>query len=315
MPSPPDIDRARSFLEQRYGSAVGGVEWAGEGAWSRCFGYEQEGRELVVRFGRHRSDFEKDQRASGFRGPGLPVPELLELGRAFGAHFAVSTRGRGEPLETLSSEAWRAALPSVLGMLDAARNLDLSTTSGWGRWGAEGHGEEPSWREFLLAVEKDDPESRTHGWRERLAASPDGDAAFRSGHARLMEIAVDLPVERHLVHADLINRNVLVAGDRVSAIFDWGCSLYGDFLYDLAWLEFWSPWHPGLTAVGVRAAARRHYDAIGLDVPDFERRMLVCAAHIGLDHLAYNAHTGNRAALTAVVERLAPMLDAPVQGT
>jgi hygromycin-B 4-O-kinase len=93
-------------------------------------------------------------------------------------------------------------------------------------------------------------------------------------------------------------------------VFDWGCSIYGDFLYDLAWIDFWSPWHPGIAAASLRAVAERHFAAIGLEVPALERRWLACAIHIGLDHLAYDAHTGDIAALEAVARRLAPLLDA-----
>jgi aminoglycoside phosphotransferase (APT) family kinase protein len=48
-----------------------------------------------------------------------------------------------------------------------------------------------------------------------------------------------------VLHADLLNRDVLVAGDgsRLVAVFDWGCSAYDDFLYELAWFTFWVPWH------------------------------------------------------------------------
>ena len=52
--------------------------------------------------------------------------------------------------------------------------------------------------------------------------------------------------ERHLIHSDLLNYNVLVADGRISAVIDWGCAMYGDFLYDLAWFEFWAPWYAGL---------------------------------------------------------------------
>ena len=46
-----------------------------------------------------------------------------------------------------------------------------------------------------------------------------------------------------MVHGDLLNRNVLVApdGSRLTAVFDSGCSTYGDFLYEVAWFTFWPP--------------------------------------------------------------------------
>ncbi|HKJ25601.1 MAG TPA: phosphotransferase [Myxococcota bacterium] len=307
----PGLDEARRFLASHLGREVGPVAPVGEGAWSRCFGFIDGGRELVVRFGRFGHDFAKDRRAARFRDDALPIPEVLEVGEALGMHFAISTRVRGEPIERLAPDRFAAALPSLWAALDALRRADLSGSPGWGPWDASGHGRAASWREHLLAVVDDPPGSRTHGWRRRLRDSPDAHTLLDAGHARLAELVVDLPVTRHLVHADLINRNVLVSGDRIRGVFDWGCSLYGDFLYDLAWLEFWSPWHEGIAAARVRAAAERHFTELGLEVPRLGRRWLACAIHIGLEHLAYNAHTGDRRALEAVAARLAPLLDAP----
>jgi aminoglycoside phosphotransferase (APT) family kinase protein len=44
-----------------------------------------------------------------------------------------------------------------------------------------------------------------------------------------------------LRQAGLHDRNVLVADGMLTAVLDWSCSAYGDFLYDVAWLGFWSP--------------------------------------------------------------------------
>lgn len=307
----PSAGDARRFLEEHFGREVESIEWIGDGAWSRCFGFTDQGRELVIRFGRFVEDFAKDLRAASFRSAELPVPELMEIGRAFGGHFAISSRARGESLESLSPSGWRGVLPSLFATLDAARAIDLSQTSGYGGWDAQGNAPYPTWRDFLLAVDTDTSEQRTAGWRQRLIASPVGDEVFRSGHARLAALVDAASDARSLVHGDLINRNVLVASDRIRAVFDWGCSFYGDFLYDIAWLEFWSPWHEGIAALDIRDEALRHYATIGLDVPDLEPRLLACMIHIGLDHLAYNAYIGNVEDLVAVTKRLVPFLDEP----
>ena len=300
---------AREFLIGHLGRQVEAFEWVGEGAWSRCFGFRDRGRDLVVRFGRHLEDFEKDRRAAGFASVALPVPEMLEVGRAPDGYFAISSRARGEPLETLDVVGLRAVLPFLLGALDAARRIDLSDTTGYGGWDAEGRAPYASWRDFLLAVDVDTPDRRTHGWRRKLIDSPLGDGSFRAGLKRLGELTVGLPEVRHLVHADLINRNVLVSSGQLSGVFDWGCSCYGDFLYDIAWLAFWAPWYEALDAIDICGEARLHYDAIGLEVPELDARLRCCMLHIGLDHLAYNAHTGNMKDLVEVNERLLPLLD------
>ena len=134
-----------------------------------------------------------------------------------------------------------------------------------------------------------EPGERTHGWRERLVASPTGPDPFDEALARLDALIPDDAQERHLIHSDLLNYNVLVEDDRISAVIDWGCAMYGDFLYDLAWFEFWSPWYAAWRGIDFRSEAARHYASIGLTVPRFEERLTCCQIHIGLAAQAYNA--------------------------
>ena len=79
------------------------VESVGEGAWSRCYGYRQGDDDLVIRFGKYVDDFQKDQRAFAYAGPGLPIPEVLDIGQAFDGYYAISRRLYGVPLESLDA--------------------------------------------------------------------------------------------------------------------------------------------------------------------------------------------------------------------
>jgi hygromycin-B 4-O-kinase len=99
-----------------------------------------------------------------------------------------------------------------------------------------------------------------------------------------------------VVHGDLLNRNVLVPADgsRLTAVFDWACCAYGDFLYEVAWFIFWAPWRPGLAAIDFRTVILRHYHATGIEVPRFGERLRCYELHIGLTHLAYCAFARDR---------------------
>ena len=111
------------------------------------------------------------------------------------------------------------------------------------------------------------------------------------------------------MHSDLLNYNVLVADGRVTAVLDWGSSLYGDFLFDLAWLTFWQPWYPAWRGIDFRRAARRHHAEIGLRVTDFEARMRCCELCIGLDGMAYQAFRSRWADLEATARRTLAVAD------
>lgn len=303
MAEPVNVRQARAFLASYLGVEPSEVALIGEGAWSRCFGFRRGDEELVVRFGRHEEDFRKDQRAVIYATPDLPVPEVLDVGPAFDGYFAISRRAHGVPLESLSATEWLAIVPAVVSALEALRMADLSTTSGFGGWGLDGRGSSPSWSSCLLAVGEDPPDRRTHGWRERLAASPVGDAAFTWGFELLKHVVSD-SAPRCLLHRDLINRNVLVDDSRIAAVFDWGCSIYGDHLYDLAWFEFWAPWTPQLDVRHLRSELERRWREVGYAPADKASRLTACYLHIGLDHLAYNAYLGDGSAVAATAARM-----------
>lgn len=290
---PVSLVEAARFLVNHYGPTVAGVEPVGRGEWSRAYAFRCEGRELDARFGQHVEDFEKDRIAASHGTPDLPIPPVLEIGQALGGWYAVSERAHGRFIDDLSGDGMRATLPSLFAALDVARAADLSGTSGYGGWGADGDAPYAGWREALLAVATDWSGARITGWRQRLADSASGIGPFDEAAARLAELVAECPEERHLIHSDLLHWNLLVDGDRISAVVDWGCALYGDFLYDVAWIAFWAPWFPAWDGIDWASEAASHFDRIGLDVPSFDERLRACQIHIGLANLRYSTWKGD----------------------
>ena len=87
------------------------------------------------------------------------------------------------------------------------------------------------------------------------------------------------------MHSDLLNFNLLIANDRVSAVLDWGSSMYGDVLWDLAWFRFWQPWYPAWQAIDFREEALHHAP----EEAHFDARLRCYELCIGVDGLAYQA--------------------------
>ncbi|MBV9600922.1 MAG: phosphotransferase [Chloroflexi bacterium] len=290
-----DRDAIIAFLQPRVGRVIdASLARVGHGEWSQAyFVTTTDGRDLVVRFSATDEDFRKDQRAYQFASAELPMPRLLELGSLDeGQFYAISERAHGDFFEERDDEAMQRLLPSLFATLDAARDVDISHTTGFGLWHADGNATHAAWRDVLLGIAEDPPSARTHGWRERLPETPVAHRAFDAAYARLQTLVDACPNARHLVHSDLLNFNVLVQGDRISAVFDWGSSMYADFLWDLAWLTFWQPWYTAWASVDVVEVARSHYREIGLDVANFPERLRCYELAIGLDGLAYEAWTG-----------------------
>jgi hygromycin-B 4-O-kinase len=293
-PDPPTPDKQQVFrlLSGRYGTTVRYVRPLGAGRWSRAFAFDTDTAPLVVRFGDHDEDFEKDRIAAAWQQPGLPVPKFLEMGEAFGTFFAVTERAEGEFLDSLTRRDVSETFPALLHVLDALRRIPVDPAAGFGGWNRDCVAEHRSWKDALLAVATERP--RTGSWRRRLAEWPECEQAFHRAFERLTVLADDVPSRHDLIHSDWVNRNVLVAEGNITAVFDWGSSMYGDHLYDVAWLVFCTPYTSGFDRLETRRLLREHYVSQGLDPDDFDRRIECYELHIGLGALTYQVVLGDR---------------------
>jgi aminoglycoside phosphotransferase (APT) family kinase protein len=281
---------AAAFLTDRYQCNPADVREIGRGVWSVAYAFASQGRDLVARFGAHRYDFEKDRVAAKYAAPELPVPALLEITEASGGEFcAITERVYGERIEELHGNEMRATLPSLLRTLDALRRADVSHTSGFGMWDETGRGVHATWCDALVAVGDDRAHHRTHGWREKLSASKEREQPFNEALDYLRTVAPTMPAERHLIHNDPLAGNIFVKNGRVSGVIDWGCSMYGDFVYDLAHFVFWRNWYTSWRDIDFASEGWRHYEGIGLRVPRFGERLACYQVQIGLDSCAFSA--------------------------
>lgn len=271
MPERAEIER---FLTAVHGEPVVSLEPLTGGFWSRAFGYRVGDDELVARFGEQRDGFVADRDAMAYASDDLPVPDVLDIGDAFGASYAISRRAHGRFLEDMGPEV----APALARLLAALRAMPPDERA-------------PSWRDGLLErLVVDQPP----GWRAKLRAHPEAEAVFEAACARLRELIPSLPERRDLIHGDLLHQNVLVTGDdpRVTAVFSWKCSVRGDHLFDVAWCTFWGDlFHPGIAAAVDRTftgdEALRHH---------------CYELHIGATHLGWNAWVDDVESLAVVAD-------------
>lgn len=289
MPVPTLTPAVLSALRTRFGDAMSEPELLGAGAWSSAYELMVGGRDVVLRVGMHREDYLKDQAAAKlFAASHVPVPEIIAFGEVDGLCYAVSERVRGVALDELDAAEIDATLPSLLAVLDEIHDCDITQTTGFGDWGPDGAGGHADWAQSLLAVGED--RARLPGWRDALAASAVGTSAFDQGLGHLAALAPLLPTVRELIHRDLLGGNILVSGSAVVGMLDWGCSLYGDSLYDAAWLTYCWALYPQWSAIDIRERIRRHLGETGLLPADFEARLHAYEVHIALGAVQFCAY-------------------------
>ncbi len=305
MPPKLTAEQARALLAARGHDTTDLVPLVG-GLWSTTFAFTEAERGYVVRFHERRDDLEKDRFAMRWSSPRLRIPRIVEIGDTPAGPYGISERAEGAPIDDLDEAGMRAVLPALFATLDAVREASTSGTTGYGLWHGDGNAANGTWRATLIDEEVI---ART---RARLIASPVGTAAFDAGVARMRELVDACPEERHVVHNDLLYRNVL-SGPRGIVMLDWGASIYGDFLYDMALLTIWWPYPASQwRGIEVRAEIERHYGEIGLVVPAFAERMRCYELDIGVSHIAFDAEHDLWDAATWTAKRTMDLARAPL---
>lgn len=259
----------------------------------------------MLRLSEMAEGFAIDRAAMRFSGPNLPVPRVIDVGQAFGLHYAISVRHYGRFIETTAASEGDKVGDALATLLQALRAVPTSKTDRV-VWYDASEAANISWHSWLLNGLQDNAEDVVSGWRAKLAEQPEIDALFKRCEARIHELLPACPERRDLVHGDLLHQNVLVSEDvgAVTAVFSWKCSALGDFLYDVAWCTFWSDWHPGIAATNIWQRTLAAPDLTPADLANATLRHHCFELQIGASHLGWNVWTDNQKELEAVAHAL-----------
>lgn len=291
------------FFQEKGEKDIANIVAASGGDWSQAYFFEVGGREMIIRFSDYDEDFLKDKYAHRFSSTQLPIPEIEEVGSAFGGHYAISAKIDGKMIDHLSEFEMQQFTPGIFELFNALRKADLSATTGFGNWDHSGKGTSESWKSFLRGVNRFDGNTRVD-WRAGLAQRPETSALFEKVYQEMERLLEYCPEERYLIHNDLLHLNLLVKDNKVAGVIDWGCSLYGDFLYDLAMFDLWQFYYPAMEGIDFRAEALAYFENAGVALPNFSERLKCYQCHLALDSIKYSAFKGNDKNLNLISNRI-----------
>ncbi len=291
-----DGPELRGLLLKHFAAAdhIGEAQALAGGFFSRAYAVAIDSREYVVRLNSepHAAEsFAKDAYAwRHFNSASLPIPRIIVIGRTPEVHYAISERAAGRSLMACSLEERQAALPALLDALESVGRSDVMSSSGSGDWGSDGNGKFENWRGYLASVIEDHDEGYYKDWHRLFEDSFLERDVYEAVYDRMLELLARCPEQRSLIHNDFQFENLLWDGRRITGVIDWANALYGDSLYDVAWLS-WLSVHPeGWFDDGARILTDRFSGAAG-----FAGRLACYQLHIGLDHLRFYARNDQRA--------------------
>jgi hypothetical protein len=131
-------------------------------------------------------------------------------------------------------------------------------------------------------------------------------AGFTTIYEAMLGLCAEGSTERVLLHGDLGFTNLLADERGITAVLDWANAMYGDPLYDLAWLSYWpSP----VDWLGLwRARPGAAWDAT------VERRVLCAWCYITLIAMRFFALVGQPHGPWARDHMLGHLADARTRG-
>ncbi|MGA2663664.1 MAG: aminoglycoside phosphotransferase family protein [Nitrososphaerales archaeon] len=255
-----------NLLSRHFKEPVTGLAQVEAGPIMRAFRFVAGNEEYLVRFNGDNmmtSNLPKEEYISRKLAPTkVPVPPVVHTGRMGDLHFAISLRVPGQIAATMPAREVESLLPQVISTLDDIRQVDVSDTAGYGMFDHLGRGMSPGWREFLELIEKEEDERDFFGkWHHLFEDTFLELDLYRRIYDRMSGLLDCCPSGRYLVHGSYTLHNVLAARGRVTAVLNWFDARYGDFVYDVAGLDFWYPW------LDVREAFRRRYGEQNVEVP------------------------------------------------
>lgn len=282
-----DKEKVYSFLKNHYDEDVSDPEFIAGGEMSQAFSFKKSEEELIIRINKRANGFGKDKFAfEHFVSNNIPIPEIFEIGKFDDDYYyAISEKAKGKILKELSDEEYEKVFPELFSILNAIHNAEIPQTTGFGYWATDGVMETKTWKNYVLNVNKHviSTESKPSLFETSFLEKDFWEPVYKQ-----MESFLEFcPEDKYLVHGDYGSDNAAADNGHITGIFDWDGSKYGDFLYDIAWLNFWSP---------KRNPLEFFIDYYTKEKPtsNFKERVLCYQLRIGLSSLSFYAFSNQK---------------------
>lgn len=287
-------EQVLTLLSQYFSTPITDLVPVEGGQVARTFAFRTAAQEYILRFNHDRMmdcNFPKEvYLMHKFAGTGIPIPPILHVGRMEELQFAISRKMPGQMLETLPPQEIRDLLPQILDILAISHRTDVSDTRGYGIFGSKGEGHFPGWSDHLRMVAREEADNDYFGkWYNLFDETFLERDLYNDLYHRMCDLLAYCPDERNLIYGSLSLRNVLAQDGKITALLDWLDASYGDVVYDIASIDFWSPW------LGVREVFQHYYQQRQWELPFFAERLLCYECYHALGGLRFFAKSGHEA--------------------
>ena len=227
------------FLEKYHGGIIKLCIHIQEGKHSDAFSYVHGTEEYIVRFNVNDEGFLKDAYAyKHFSHPKIFIPKIIEIGTYNeNLFFCISEKVRGETAKEQYIKGDFSSLLAQFQTIEAIGATPINTyEQSFGVWNKVGKAQynfDTYFKEICTGSMGD--------W------SVFKDLSYFDIHfvnyllSQIKKYVIYSAGERVLVHGDFGGSNLIMNGEKVSGIIDWGHSFYGDHFWDVGRIVLFCP--------------------------------------------------------------------------
>ena len=266
------------------------------GEASQAFSFENSTGNFVIRINASSNGFEKDKYAyNNFQNNSIPIPKIISVGLFNEQYqYAISEKSEGSVLKDVTDNEYKEILPELFKILTSIHKIDVSNTSGFGSWSVKESAEADTWKEYVLSVQEYATDTL---FNNSFLEKDVWDTYF----SKIKELVSFCPEERYLLHGDYGSDNVVTNNGNITGVLDWADSKYGDFLFDIAWLNFWNPNRNPMSFF-------EDYYANEEPTENFTERVLCYQLLIGLGSLSFYAYSNQKEKYESSKKKLSSLI-------
>lgn len=298
------MDDIVDFLKINFDKDISEVKPISGGERSKAFLFESNGKKYIFRENKRDIGFKKDKYAYNNCGKIVPIPKIIKIGQFEDRYYAISDFCKGKSLEERETRFSNILIENLIITLDRIHSISIPD-GGYGVIDINGKTTYKSWSDWVL--KNNTPVTRNDGsfysWEDIKNIAFVDKAIINKLFEEIKKMLPHISNNRYLIHGDFATGNVIIDGDEVTGVIDWNESGYGDFLYDVAWLDFW------IKKTDFAKAYKIHSQNLGINIPDYEKRIKCHQLFIGLTALGIYAAIDLEKTYLSTLDRIKSIID------
>lgn len=277
-----------ALLGQHFSTPITDLVPVEGGSVARTFAFRTDGEEYIIRFNLDKmlgSNFPKEAYVwRKLASTSIPMSPIIKVGRLEELHFAISRKIPGKMLAEHTPTEVKQVFPQIMEILYAIHSVDIHDTQGYGVFNYQGKASIPSWASFLKRVADEEVEQDYYGkWHAMFDDTFLERDVFDHIYQHMVRLLAFCPEQRYFVYGSASLNNILAQSGKITAFLDWLDAKYGDFVYDIAVLDYWYPW------LQVQERAQQFYQEHQIHISAYKERILCYQCYQTLDAMCFYA--------------------------